>query len=849
MAACRVFVQKDSSMFSTILVRVTGSRPNVATYALALKAYEQGDRWPEGFGLLQQMRDVAVHPNTVTYNTFISLCTQANRWADAVAAVQQLHEDALRPTVITYGSVIAACGKGSEATKALRFLQEMEAAKLQPSVVAVTSAIRACEQGGLWQDALRLFERLKAEDGLPPDLRAYNATLSASEKGAKWGEALEVLKELEEGAADSSGRLKVKPPKPDAISYNAIITACGNGLRWDLSLMFLQRLRDGGAATGVVADVISFNATASACERASQWLRALALLDDLLEDGIQPDVICCGSVVDRFILLVIGLQGWEEELHISIQCVFCGEEGAVIRLQDTVEKLYLDLRQYLANDTPQPLLYRPGQPSEDIPDDANAVCELTHRPSVDAFAKNHLTHEALRSSSQSLRSGHELYNKLLTKSYNAKEKFGDETMTYIRIGYKVAKHHHGGCAGSVRVLHGALNCQLFDGILDEERIKFKGDDGQLGLPNEEQSVSVLLLTAGDTTWLNRQNWWVHQAQCHADFDFAMSVHLYKSCSDAFAFMRPTTGYTEALIKVQGAGTLEKGMPSNDYFWNFDLPASDKRVKEIGRPAASGQSAGPLDEKHALNEAPGREEGPGPGQAPPCQGNTLIGACATGLNWQLGLAMLQRMPELKVEPEQLSHRAVLLAAARADVWSKALVLQDDMRSASLPLDSACHSTLLMVCQQHDLGPLEEQLLQELSAEGLCTRMFCLPTIHAAVFQLFKGPHEALNFAVLVRQPASGLTMSPRRSGRSFWALAVAAAWMGSVYFLTTSAFRVLAVLSDDSIREASTGVSFPAHMKKSQKWVASGLGPRFTTQQRNFVGFESWPPSMSRATFP
>ncbi|CAE7864752.1 atpI [Symbiodinium necroappetens] len=70
------------------------------------------------------------------------------------------------------------------------------------------------------------------------------------------------------------------------------------------------------------------------------------------------------------------------------------------------------------------------------------------------------------------------------------------------------------------------------------------------------------------------------------------------------------------------------------------------------------------------------------------------------------------------------------------------------------------------------------------------------------------------------------MSPRRSGRSFWALAVAAAWMGSVYFLTTSAFRVLAVLSDDSIREASTGVSFPAHVKKSQKWVASGVRRKF-----------------------
>ncbi|CAE7730965.1 ANKRD44 [Symbiodinium sp. CCMP2592] len=318
-------------------------------------------------------------------------------------------------------------------------------------------------------------------------------------------------------------------------------------------------------------------------------------------------------------------------LHISIQCDSCGEEGAVVRLQDTVEKLYLDLRQYLANDKAQPLLYRPGQPNEDMPDDAKAVCELTHRPCVDDFAKNYLTSEALQSILQSLQPEHELYRKLRAKGVKAQEKFGDKTMTYIRIGlgllelgqytavlelwpkgYKSPKHHHGGCAGSVRVLHGALNCQLFDSILDDEPIKFKGDDGQLGLPNEEQST--LKLTTGDTTWLNRQNWWVHQVQCHDDFDFALSVHLYKSCSDAFAFMKPTG----ALTKVEGGGALEKGMPNNDYFWNISLSASDERVKEIGRPAEHDQSAGPLDfEKHVLFEVPGRADG-GPRQAPPHQ---------------------------------------------------------------------------------------------------------------------------------------------------------------------------------------------------------------------------------------
>eukprot|EP00439_Symbiodinium_sp_Y106_P051977 s1373_g6.t4 len=362
-------------------------------------------------------------------------------------------------------------------------------------------------------------------------------------------------------------------------------------------------------------------------------------------------------------------------LHISIQCVSCGEEGAVVRLQDTPEKLYLDLRQYLANDKAQPLLYRPGMPNEDVPDDAKVVCELTHRPCVDDFAKNNLTSEALQSISQSLQPEHELYKKLQAKGVKAQEKFGDKTMTYIRIGlglqdlglytavlelwpkgYKSPKHHHGGCAGSVRVLHGALNCQLFDSILDGEPIKFKGDDGQLGLPNEEQST--LKFTTGDTTWLNRQNWWVHQVQCHDDFDFALSVHLYKSCSDAFAFIKPTTGHTEAaaLTKVEGAGALEKGMPNNDYFWNISLPASDERVKEIGRPADNDQSAGPLDfGKYVLNEAPGRAEG-GPRQAPPHQGPTDEAQDAKSSALNGDVATLQHLHDLMLSSKDKGRNA-------------------------------------------------------------------------------------------------------------------------------------------------------------------------------------------------
>ena len=275
-------------------------------------------------------------------------------------------------------------------------------------------------------------------------------------------------------------------------------------------------------------------------------------------------------------------------LSLQVQCDDCGEQLMTIKLQDTVEKLYLDLRAVLANDKSQPLLYIPGEPNADIPDDAKAVCALSHGESVNKFVQelpNYISaiHEALQPEGV-------LHKRLKEKGQVAKDKFDSEIMTYIRIGlglqelgqytivlelwpkgYKSPKHHHGGCAGSVRVIHGSLDVQLFNSILDEEPMEFTGNDGRLGLGRKK--LKTLELGAGQTTWLNRQNWWVHKVECNQKHPFALSLHLYKSCTDAFAFVKPdrsTTSRTNFAL-------IEKGMPSNDYFWNIDLPESDPRV--------------------------------------------------------------------------------------------------------------------------------------------------------------------------------------------------------------------------------------------------------------------------------
>mmetsp|Transcript_63026 Transcript_63026/g.148009 ORF Transcript_63026/g.148009 Transcript_63026/m.148009 type:complete len:256 (+) Transcript_63026:31-798(+) len=81
------------------------------------------------------------------------------------------------------------------------------------------------------------------------------------------------------------------------------------------------------------------------------------------------------------------------------------------------------------------------------------------------------------------------------------------------------------------------------------------------------------------------------------------------------------------------------------------------------------------------------------------------------------------------------------------------------------------------------------------------------------------------SLLGGSPASspGRPRGIRRSSRGCWVLAVVAAWIGSVSLLTASAFRMLslAMLTDSTIPEPSTGVSFPAHIH-TQELMANGV---------------------------
>ena len=81
---------------------------------------------------------------------------------------------------------------------------------------------------------------------------------------------------------------------------------------------------------------------------------------------------------------------------------------------------------------------------------------------------------------------------------------------------------------------------------------------------------MLQVGAGKTAWMNRSNWYVHEVECEGSRagnrdGVALPLHVYKSCVDEFEFVR--------------GGEAVRGNPSNDFFWDLDLPDTDPRLHE------------------------------------------------------------------------------------------------------------------------------------------------------------------------------------------------------------------------------------------------------------------------------
>jgi len=269
----------------------------------------------------------------------------------------------------------------------------------------------------------------------------------------------------------------------------------------------------------------------------------------------------------------------KQQIQVLIECASCGTQLRKVVAFRTKELLYTELRALVCHDKSLPILFDPEVVKVDIPDQAAHICYLAHK-----FPAEKLGRKEINAIANSLRDG--ILKETLDFKMHSKRLAGkDPKSTYVRIGVGIRslgkitavlelwprghtspKHHHGGCAGSVRLVHGALDMQLFRCLEDEKPLTWM--DGEAGLTLPPGEHTWMPLSSKQTTWMDRANWFVHIVHCpvdkHANVDgFALSLHTYKSCVEEW--------------EVKDGLSATEFKPINDFFWNLDLPRADPRV--------------------------------------------------------------------------------------------------------------------------------------------------------------------------------------------------------------------------------------------------------------------------------
>lgn len=209
------------------------------------------------------------------------------------------------------------------------------------------------------------------------------------------------------------------------------------------------------------------------------------------------------------------------------------------------------------------IVYDPDRAQASLPDAAALCCGYAHRFPGLTDCEIQAIRTALANPTSGLRRPPDV--KMATKSSD------DRHLTYLRVGIGLAalgeitavlelwptnhaspKHQHGGCAGSVRLLSGSVVVEIYDNLYDADA----------------DPLIRTTLQAPQTTWMDRQNFFCHRVSSRKENDgLAISLHVYKSCIDEFAFE-----------SSKGGAILHKN-PKNDFFWNIDLPSDDPRVQE------------------------------------------------------------------------------------------------------------------------------------------------------------------------------------------------------------------------------------------------------------------------------
>ncbi|XP_062202897.1 pentatricopeptide repeat-containing protein At1g18900-like [Phragmites australis] len=234
--------------------------------------------------LLDEMSRAQCKPTVVTYNRIIHAYGRANYLREAVKVFEEMQEAGYAPDQVTYCTLIDIHAKSGYLEVAMDFYGRMQEVGLSPDTFTYSAMVNCLGKGGQLAAAYKLFCEM-IENGCTPNLVTYNIIIALQAKARNYANVVKLYKDMQ-----------VAGFRPDKITYSIVMEVLGHcGHLDEAETVFIEMRRDWAPDEPVYGLLVDLWGKAGNVDKALGWYHMM------LQDGLQPNVPTCNSLLSAFL--------------------------------------------------------------------------------------------------------------------------------------------------------------------------------------------------------------------------------------------------------------------------------------------------------------------------------------------------------------------------------------------------------------------------------------------------------------------------------------------------------------------------------------------------------------------
>lgn len=256
----------------------------IKSYTIMIDIYGKSHQLARAFSLFYGMSRVGVQPNVITYNAMISACARNNEPDLAYEVFEDMQESGLRPDKFTYGSLIDSCAKSGQVERAFQISRLMDTNRVMKDQTIYSALMDACGRAKQLERAFLVFEEMK-RNAVWPNLVTFSVLIDTCVNARQPQRAFQLFSEIKHWGF----------PRANVVVYTALIDACSKaGWPKRAELVMSSMIEN-----GIRPNEISFGALMDGWTREGQINQAFQILDRMVrQHRVLPNAVLMGSLID-----------------------------------------------------------------------------------------------------------------------------------------------------------------------------------------------------------------------------------------------------------------------------------------------------------------------------------------------------------------------------------------------------------------------------------------------------------------------------------------------------------------------------------------------------------------------